>query len=79
MTPADEARFIALWQQGLTTDAIAQQLGLKAGTARSRAYTLQQRGLIMPRPKGGNRRDRAMRCNKDRNLLKKWIFESATQ
>jgi hypothetical protein len=28
MTPADEARFIALWQQGLETAAIAQALGI---------------------------------------------------
>jgi hypothetical protein len=55
MTPAEEARFIALWQEGLTTDAIAQQLGIAAGTARSRAYTLQQQGKIAPRPKGGRR------------------------
>jgi hypothetical protein len=27
MTPADEATFIALWQQGLDTAAIAQRLG----------------------------------------------------
>jgi hypothetical protein len=55
MTPAEETRFIALWQQGLTTDAIAQQLGIVAGTARSRAYTLQQQGKIGPRPRGGRR------------------------
>ena len=58
MTPADEARFIALWQQGLTTDAITQHLGIKEGTARSRAYTLQQQGKIAPRPKGGRRERR---------------------
>jgi hypothetical protein len=28
MTPADEARFIALWQPGLTTAAIAERLGV---------------------------------------------------
>ena len=55
MTPEEEAIFIALWQQGLTTDAIAQQLGISAGTARSRAYTLQQQGKIATRPKGGRR------------------------
>jgi hypothetical protein len=53
MTPAEEARFIELWQDGLTTDAIAQQLGIAAGTARSRAYTLQQQGKIATRPRGG--------------------------
>jgi len=41
VTPEEEAIFITLWQQGLTTDAIAQQLGIASGTARSRAYTLQ--------------------------------------
>jgi hypothetical protein len=55
MTPAEEARFIALWQEGLTTAAIAQQLGIADGTARSRVYTLQQQGKIAPRPKGGRR------------------------
>jgi hypothetical protein len=55
MTPADEARFINLWQEGLTTDAIAEALGIPQGTARSRAYTLQQQGKIAPRPKGGRR------------------------
>jgi hypothetical protein len=53
MTSADEARFIALWNAGTETAAIGQQLGLKATTAQSRAYRLQQRGLIQPRPQGG--------------------------
>jgi hypothetical protein len=35
MTPADET-FIALWQQGLETAAIAARLGIKATTAQSR-------------------------------------------
>jgi hypothetical protein len=55
MTLADEARFIELWQQGLETAAIAQHLGIPPGTARSRAYTLQQQGKIQPRPRGGKR------------------------
>jgi hypothetical protein len=57
MTPAGEteAEFIALWNEGLTTAAIAERLGIAPGTARSRAYTLQQRGLILPRPKGSRR------------------------
>jgi hypothetical protein len=55
MTPAEEARFIELWSQGLTTDAIAEALGVSKGTAHSRAYTLQQQGKIAPRPKGGRR------------------------
>jgi Mn-dependent DtxR family transcriptional regulator len=54
MTPAEQdATFIALWQQGLTTAAIAQRLDIPPGTARSRAYALQQRGLITARPRGG--------------------------
>jgi hypothetical protein len=56
MTPDEEAEFIALWQQGLTCPAIAQRLDIPPGTARSRAYHLQQRGLITARPKGGTRR-----------------------
>jgi DNA-binding IclR family transcriptional regulator len=53
MTPTDEARFIALWNEGLETAAIAQRLGIPRGTVQSRAHRLQQRGLIQPRPKGG--------------------------
>jgi hypothetical protein len=53
MTPADESLFIELWNAGTETAAIARQLGLKATTAQSRAYRLQQRGLIQPRPRGG--------------------------
>ena len=54
MTPADEARFIQLWNAGTETAEIARQLGLKATTAQSRAHRLQQQGLIQPRPRGGN-------------------------
>jgi DNA-binding transcriptional MocR family regulator len=53
MTPADEARFIALWQQGLETAAIAQALGIPRGTVSSRAQTLVRQGKIQPRPRGG--------------------------
>jgi DNA-binding transcriptional MocR family regulator len=53
VTPAEEATFIALWNKGVETAAIAQQLGIKATTAQSLAYRLQQRGLIQPRPRGG--------------------------
>jgi hypothetical protein len=55
VTTAEEARFIELWQQDLETAAIAQHLGIPPGTARSRAYTLQQQGNIAPRPRGGRR------------------------
>jgi hypothetical protein len=53
MTPDDEVRFIALWRGGVETAEIARQLGIKTATAQSRAYGLQQRGLIQPRPRGG--------------------------
>jgi hypothetical protein len=55
MTPAEEPRFIALGNQGLTTAAIAERLEIPEGTARSRAYTLQQPGKMAARPKGGKR------------------------
>ena len=53
MTPTDEATFIALWQQGLSQDAIAQQLGIPGGTVKSRAHTLAHAGKLTPRPRGG--------------------------
>ena len=49
MTPADEATFIQLWQQGLTHAAMAQQLGCPVGTVKSRLHTLQRQGKIQPR------------------------------
>jgi hypothetical protein len=52
MTPAEEARFIALWQAGTETAAIAQQLGIPVGTVSSRAYTLVRQGKLQPRPRG---------------------------
>jgi hypothetical protein len=55
MTPADEATFIALWQQGLSQAAIAQRLGLPVGTVKSRAHTLAHTGKLTPRPRGGAR------------------------
>jgi Homeodomain-like domain/Ribbon-helix-helix protein, copG family len=53
MTPAEEARFIELWQQGASYAAIAQALGIPAGTVSSRAAALQRQGKIQPRPRGG--------------------------
>jgi hypothetical protein len=53
MTPADEARFIALWSQGIDTAAMAQPLGIPRGTVSSRASTLVRQGKIQPRPRGG--------------------------
>jgi hypothetical protein len=55
MTPAEaEARFIQLWNAGTETAETARQLGLKATTAQSRSRRLQERGLIQPRPRGGD-------------------------
>jgi DNA-directed RNA polymerase specialized sigma24 family protein len=47
-----EPEFIRRWEAGETTEQIAVALGIAEGTARSRAYTLQQEGTIrlMPRP-----------------------------
>jgi hypothetical protein len=53
MTPADEATFITLWQQGLSQDAIAQRPGIPVGTVKSRAHTLAHAGKLTPRPRGG--------------------------
>ena len=53
MTPTAEARVIALWQQGLSHEAMAQALGIPLGTVSSRAYTLVRQGKIKPRPRGG--------------------------
>jgi transposase-like protein len=55
MTRAEEAEFIALRTQGLTTAAIAERLDIRPRTARSPAYTLQQQGKITARPRGGKR------------------------
>ena len=55
MTAAEEQEFIALWQQGLTHAAIAQQLGLPRGTVAFRAHTLAHAGKLTPRPWGGAR------------------------
>jgi hypothetical protein len=52
MTPTDEAHFIELWQHGLETAATAAAMAIPPGTARCRAYTLQQQGKIQPRPRG---------------------------
>ena len=48
MTPADEATFIALWQQGLSQDAIAQRLGVPKGTVQSRACLISAPEGIIP-------------------------------
>ena len=53
MTGTDEDRFIALWQQGLSQGAMAQQLGIPVGTVKSRAHTLAHAGKLTPRPRAG--------------------------
>jgi transposase len=53
MTPADEARFIEVWTQGLSYREIAQALGCALGTLASRASALVAQGKIRPRPRGG--------------------------
>jgi hypothetical protein len=58
MTPAEEARFIQLWQAGVETSGIAQALGIPVGTVSSRAHTLQLQGKIAPRSRGGAQRRR---------------------
>jgi hypothetical protein len=55
MVRAWEAEFIRRWEAGETCEQIGAALGIPAGTARSRAYTLQQVGKIQPRPRGGKR------------------------
>jgi hypothetical protein len=65
MTPADEARFIALWQQGLSQDAIAQQLGIPIGTVKSRAHMLAHQGKIQARPRGGAYPSRRVKARQD--------------
>jgi endonuclease YncB( thermonuclease family) len=44
VTPADEARFIALWQQGASQQELAQRLGVPVGTIKSRAAALARQG-----------------------------------
>jgi hypothetical protein len=51
MTPADEATFITLWQQGASYRELAHALGVPLGTVASRALAAQ--GKIQPRPRGG--------------------------
>ena len=53
MTSTEEQAFIALWQQGLSHDAMAQQLGIPIGTVKSRAHTRAHAGKLTPRPRGG--------------------------
>jgi Homeodomain-like domain len=53
MTPAEEAEFIQLWQQGASYREIAQALGCPLGTVGSRAAALAAQQKVQPRPRGG--------------------------
>jgi hypothetical protein len=53
MTPADEATFIRLWQEGASYTVIARALRIPGGTVGSRATRLAKQGKIQPRPRGG--------------------------
>jgi DNA-binding transcriptional MocR family regulator len=53
MTPADEATFIALWEQGASYRELAAALGCPLGTVASRSAALAAQGRITPRPRGG--------------------------
>jgi DNA-binding transcriptional MocR family regulator len=53
MTPADEAHFITLWQQGASYRELAAALGCPLGTVASRSAALVAQGKIQPRPRGG--------------------------
>jgi hypothetical protein len=54
MTPADEARFVQLWQQGASYRELAAALGCPLGTVASRSAALVAQGKIQPRPRGGD-------------------------
>jgi hypothetical protein len=55
MTPAEEATFIQLWQQGASYPVIAAALSCPLGTVASRSSALAAQGKIQPRPRGGQR------------------------
>ena len=53
MTPAEEASFIQLWQEGASYKAIAAALDCPIGTVASRSAVLAAQGKITPRQRGG--------------------------
>jgi hypothetical protein len=53
MTPAEEAHFVELWQQGASYRQIAQAVGCGLGTMGTWASALVAQGKIQPRPRGG--------------------------
>jgi hypothetical protein len=54
MTPADEARFVTMWEQGASYRELAAAFGCPLGTVASRAAALAAQGRITPRPRGGS-------------------------
>src|SRR6267142_1930561 len=65
MTPADEARFIQLWQAGASYQAIAQAMRCPLGTVASRSAALAAQGKIQPRPRGGASSSRRAKARQD--------------
>jgi hypothetical protein len=61
MTPAEEAEFIALWEQGVSYREFAQALGFPPGAVASRSTALVVQGKIQPMPRGGAYRSRRTR------------------
>ena len=59
MTPADEARFIQLWQEGASYRAIAQALGCPLGTVASRSAALAAKDSPSERPERSERSRRS--------------------
>jgi|SRR6266508_1199113 len=57
MTPDEETRCIALWQQGLDTATIDQRLGIPRGTVASH-FSCVDPGLILMGVGGSRRQDR---------------------
>ena len=53
MTPADEATFINMWNQGASYRELAAALRCPLGTVASRAASLAAQGKIQPRQRGG--------------------------
>ena len=53
MTPAEEAQFIQLWQDGASYKVIAAAQRCPLGTVASRSAALAAQGKIQPRPRGG--------------------------
>jgi hypothetical protein len=68
VTPAEEARFIQLWQAGTETAAIAQALGIPLGTVSSRAHALRRQGKIQAWPMGGAYPKRVRQAGAPRTL-----------